>query len=339
MNAFFVLFCLLSSPLICKAAISYDFSGGRFGDNLLSYIHARWISYSKGLPFVYRPFPYSSLLELHREISKKKYRSQIKLHLQESIPSFEITQLLICPYFAEEDLYGAKNCDFFRVDWKNPEFRCFISQLIAPKKSISVIRPDPHSINVALHFREGGGFDSAASYQSQPKKFPPFAFYEKSLHHLLTLFPLAPIHCHIFTDALFSQEFVQKLHPIFSSYPSLRFTYRKDNNRHDQNILEDFFSFFNFDILIRPDSNFSLIPSLIHDFAMVYSPKEFCLREGVPEINRIQVETHASTIHQIIDRTGVSCVYLLSDLFVLECGSDHAQNTLPPLLPESRDQG
>ena len=53
---------------------------------------------------------------------------------------------------------------------------------------------------------------------------------------------------------------------------SVKFNYRKLNNFHKKNVLEDFFSFFNFDILIRPQSHFSMIPSLIHDFAIVYSP-------------------------------------------------------------------
>ena len=55
---------------------------------------------------------------------------------------------------------------------------------------------------------------------------------------------------------------------------SIIFDCRKENNSPNTNVLEDFFSFFNFDVLIRPDSNFSMIPSLLHDFAMILSPKK-----------------------------------------------------------------
>ena len=42
---------------------------------------------------------------------------------------------------------------------------------------------------------------------------------------------------------------------------------RSSDNSHDTDILEDFFSLSNFDSLIYPQSNFSMIPALIHDFA------------------------------------------------------------------------
>ncbi len=55
----------------------------------------------------------------------------------------------------------------------------------------------------------------------------------------------------------------------------IEFDFRKTGNRHDANVLEDFFSLFLFDILIRPDSNFSLVPSLLHDYAILVTPGHF----------------------------------------------------------------
>lgn len=48
-----------------RAAIAYDFSGGRFGDNLLSYLHGLWIAYTYDLDLVYKPFEFSDQLLLH----------------------------------------------------------------------------------------------------------------------------------------------------------------------------------------------------------------------------------------------------------------------------------
>ncbi|MFA5306719.1 MAG: hypothetical protein WC365_04680, partial [Candidatus Babeliales bacterium] len=44
------------------SAVTYGLSGGRFGDNLLCYVHAKWISYKYHIPLLYFPFEYSSHL-------------------------------------------------------------------------------------------------------------------------------------------------------------------------------------------------------------------------------------------------------------------------------------
>ncbi len=48
-----------------RAAIAYDFSGGRFGDNLLTYLHGLWIAYTYDIDLVYKPFEFSDQLLLH----------------------------------------------------------------------------------------------------------------------------------------------------------------------------------------------------------------------------------------------------------------------------------
>src|SRR3989344_3123013 len=47
--------------------VTYAFSGGRFGDNLVAYIHAKWISYKYDLPLLYQPFSYSDGLVLDQD--------------------------------------------------------------------------------------------------------------------------------------------------------------------------------------------------------------------------------------------------------------------------------
>lgn len=46
------------------SAITYELNGGRFGDNLLSYSRAKWLSYIYGIPVLYFPFPYADQLAL-----------------------------------------------------------------------------------------------------------------------------------------------------------------------------------------------------------------------------------------------------------------------------------
>src|SRR5271156_1825171 len=50
-----------------QKAITYPATGCRFGDNLLAYLNARWLSYKYNLPFLYRQFPYSDQLALHEK--------------------------------------------------------------------------------------------------------------------------------------------------------------------------------------------------------------------------------------------------------------------------------
>src|ERR1700728_1817882 len=58
-----------------QSYITYALSGGRFGDNLLAFMHAKWFSYRFKLPLLYKPFPYSDQLQL--SLDEKPYRQEI----------------------------------------------------------------------------------------------------------------------------------------------------------------------------------------------------------------------------------------------------------------------
>lgn len=47
-----------------KNALSYTFSGGQLGDNLIAYFHAKWLSLKYQLPLVYNGFPHADFLKL-----------------------------------------------------------------------------------------------------------------------------------------------------------------------------------------------------------------------------------------------------------------------------------
>lgn len=283
------LFLILLNPLKAdQSVVTYDFSGGRFGDNLLSYLHAKWFSYEHGLPLLYKPFPYSSSLVLHaKEIHYRDRALRKKLGLRPSfkttlakwsfyskIPFFSFCYQ--CPYFPEDpsELVGGGFFSF-KVNWKDERFRDMLRELIAPLGPMAIIKPPPDRMSVALHIRDGGGFDQGYYRLELPLKFPPLSFYIDGLKYILTLFPDQPIYCHLFTDAQNPEELVKNIQQSLPVNSLIEFNYRKENNRHDANILEDFFSLFEFQALIRPSSNFSIIPSLLKDYAIVYAPKTF----------------------------------------------------------------
>jgi hypothetical protein len=266
-------------------------SGGRFGDKLLTYLRAKWISYHYDIPFYYQPFEYSKRLLLHE---RERFLVKRDLYLEFALSGKDIDlnapnpSLFVCSFFPydlwEIQKYGYKS---FEVDWKDPKFRKMVKRLIAPKKKLKLEVPPGETINVAVHIREGGTVDDDETKARLPLKLPPMHFYLDGLEFVLSKYPDNPVTCHVFTDAVDPSLLIQKLKAAFPQ--KVHFTYRAVN-RCGKNVLEDFFSFFHFDCLIRPQSNFSIIPSLLHDFAIVYSPVKFEIKDKKAEITEVQIE-------------------------------------------------
>jgi hypothetical protein len=265
--------------------VTYTFSQGRLGDNILSYLHAKWVSYKYNIPLLYRTFPYSSDLvmdtqEIHFDSFQKNHFGKIikmkdkKINLHSSDESV----LYIVPYYAEakyEKEHPKPGRPYFNVDWKDKGFRLIARKCIAPQKPLRLLSIPTDCITIAVHVREGGGFDSRKMIDKYFWKLPPLSFYIDSLRKVVGMFSEKKIYCYLFTDAQDPCALVKKIQQEMPQEISIFFDYRKDNNRHDTNVLEDFFSFFLFDVLIRSDSNFSLVPSLLNDYAVLVTPEHF----------------------------------------------------------------
>jgi len=261
--------------------ISYQCSGGRFGDNLIAYLHGKWLSFQSKIPFLYKPFPYSSELvldgfeskyEANKGLEEVKFRKDSPLDLT-SCSSSKIYTVHYFPESAWEKSFGTRHngkawVDYFSVDWKNPEFRKEIQNLIQPKQNLCLVIPSKASLNVAIHFREGGGFDQNISDLNVPLKFPSLDFYINGLLKIADLFKDQPIYCFLFTDAKNPNEYLERIKASLPKGRNIVLDCRSIDNVHDKNVLEDFFSLFQFDALIYPQSNFSMVPALIHDYAL-----------------------------------------------------------------------
>lgn len=305
MNFYIAVSFFLCSHLFAFAdnnIVTYKKGEGRFGDQLLTYLHAKWFAYKNGCTLVYRPFSYSSFLLLdEKEVhyKNKELRKQLGLNPLFKTQTYQksffskipwIGLHYKCPYFGESSFERRefKNV-FFQVDWKDEKFRQIVKELIAPKKELLLTKPLPHSISIAIHVREGGGFDADHTRLSVPFKLPPLNFYTQGLNHILSLLPNKTVHCHLFTDAREPEKIVEEMKKAIPPNVMIHFTYREKDNHHELNVLEDFFSLFHFDILIRSESNFSIIPSLLHDYAIVYSPKAFHVENNKPKITEITI--------------------------------------------------
>jgi len=303
------IFCIVCVGLLFtfknKSVVSYEVTPGRFGDNLLTYLHAKWFSYEKQIPLIYTPFPYSSLLCLdEKEVYYKDKKTRKKLGLKpffktkvkkwsrfSKIPYLSFNYK--CRYFPES-LWERQHLNYFSfpVNWKDETFRKEIKQLIQPKHPVSLTIPPPHSVNIAIHVREGGGFDTQAARMIMPLKLPPLDFYIEGLKYVVSLFPGKNFYCYVFTDALEPEQIVKKIKEDISSDIHIEYGYRKENNFHEANVLEDFFSFFHFDVLIHPQSNYSLIPSLLHDYAITYSPLDCKIENETVQITEVEIQTN-----------------------------------------------
>lgn len=286
-----------------RSVVSYEVTPGRLGDNLINYLHAKWFSYEHQVPLIYKPFLYSHLLVLDdKEIHQKDRATRKKLKIKplfkakiKKWPIFSKFPLIgfnyKCRYFPESE-WECKHLKYssFPVNWKDENFRKIIKTLIAPKNPLVLTMPPSDTVNIAIHVREGGGFDTDEARMIIPLKLPPLNFYIEGLKYAISLFPEKKLYCHIFTDAIDPKKIVEKIKEAVTPNTLIEFGYRKEKNNHESNVLEDFFSFFHFDILVRSQSNYSLIPSLIHDYAIVYSPKDCRIENNTVSITEVEIE-------------------------------------------------
>lgn len=280
-----VSFCASIIPL--KSAVTYTLSGGRFGDNLLAYCHAKWISYRYGIPLLYKPFQYSDQLMMHV--------------LEDSLSGFDIQQysavvdisqcascviepdagiLYVVPYFPESIIERANPRYFFYfpVDWQDSGFKTELQKMICLRTRLNKIAIPEGCISIALHVRTGTGFDipTIADYPKlmadnySQLKFPPFSYYIQQLRRVIGWSHDKKLYIHLFTDHDNPQELADYFQQMLDN--KIIIHSRPDNNGHDRNVLEDFFAMTQFDCIIRPDANFSLVASKLGDYHIQISP-------------------------------------------------------------------
>ncbi len=286
--------------------ISYSFSGGRFGDNLLAFAHALWFSHSLKMPLVYKPFPYSDQLKLHQSPLFLKdsllnhltaYRLQAPADYLEFFRLLQASKspltahildkvLIEVPFYPESAYLFEKTssrAQFTKVNWDDPQFLQLLRELIAPvtplvNSCLPNLTLPANCKTVALHFRSGLNFDKQDKLQRKfPLKSPPESFYVEALHYLYKTVDLAAkqsLYVYIFTDHPNPQEVCKKFSQQFSK-EAILFDCNRGESRQDLNVLEDFFALGNFDCLIRPDSHYSILASLLFPYEIAISPTHF----------------------------------------------------------------
>lgn len=246
--------------------VTYSLDGGRFGDQLINYMKALWVSCKYDIPLIYHPFSYSNLLELssaHPQLSDQKKKELKKIEVKDNGDIIEKT------LGREANLYSIsfQSQVLNDEDWENEAFKEKLSNLIKPKQPFDFTKIPSGYVSIAIHIRSrNNGFDSSQDVEQMPTKFPPYSFYLNALKQIASHFKNNPLYVYIFTDDPNPQVIKNKFSKKWDQWKmrqKIIFNCRKSENRHNKNVLEDFFDMMRFDCIIHPDSMFSLGASII----------------------------------------------------------------------------
>lgn len=249
------------------SGVTYALDCGRFGDQLINYIKALWISHKFNLKFLYRPFSFSDKLQCslaHASLSdcRSHYKSNVRANMvyEDTVKFIEQLEKRSQSKDKQRNLYIISFHTPIIDEWEDEGFRRMLSEFIRPREPIDPLPLPEDRITVALHVRTGIGFDTVEDMKKMPTKFPLDSFYIKALQHLSGLFEGQPLYIYIFTDhpqpTELRSNFEAELMRLGIGNDPI-FDCRMSENRYDLNVLEDFFHMMQFDCVIRPDSSYS----------------------------------------------------------------------------------
>lgn len=291
---FFFWATLATTSLSFSAGITYaSWYADRFGDYIAAYCDCRWLSYKHNLEFYFKPFKYSDQLVAsitHKQAKDCTSKRELWITSAREINSND-----------DDLLYVIRDQDTSDVciDWNDRSFLKLIKEEIYPvdqsiKKEL-VIPQDHYS--VALHVRRGGGGDRKLFQEDVmatievwekrdfwhegeyadvfwPTRFPSDKYYIEQLRALALCHPDKKLYVHIFTDDPAPEKIAEKYEKALNN-SQIQFEYRKENNKHNTNVVEDFFAIMNFDALIRSSSFFSGMAGLIGEVSYIVYPIDY----------------------------------------------------------------
>lgn len=268
---------LAASPLETgQSAVTFSLSGGRLGDNLVAYMHAKTFSFFHSVPLLLPGFPYADQLMLHKKeihystIPKNFFKKHIKVT---GVPTNfipEYSTLYTIPYYPEnpfEQKYFkyVPNAETFPIDWDNPAFKAELRTMIAPVNPLVLIPRPQNKLALAVHVRNNSnGFDGPLSFNRRPyadhlfpSKFVANEFYISQIKELSESLGHPPLYAFIFTDDANPSNIMENIKNAVN-LNNIEFDCRSAND-YKNTTLEDLFSMATFDFLIRSDSNFAIV--------------------------------------------------------------------------------
>lgn len=256
------------------SALTYTFSGGRFGDNLMVYLHAKYLANKYNFKLLYKPFEYSDQLKFHNH--EMNYHSQ-------NINKFKHVTLATKDWKVLEQQPSTPTLYTFEAGWgadyNDPSFKALIADTVKPIKEVPRIKLPTDRVSIALHVRNGGGFDSQMMKNLMPTKFPPESFYIDAIRQISEYYKNQPLHAHIFTDDPNPTALAKKLKDQTQGI-DITFDHAKEVS-HTTNIIEDWYNISLCDVLVRPDSSYSWSAEIIGNPHVTVQPKAWYINKDV----------------------------------------------------------
>lgn len=263
-------------------AVTYSFSGGRFGDNLMAYFHAKWIARTYGFAFLYKSFPgaeWLALSQMDTPFSQASYKKKVKVRNIRQMTAPHST-LFVVPYFSDSKFeydmlnHEKEGMPYFVVDWEDPEFKKEIQESLKPLIPVEYLPLPQDCLTVAMHVRRGGNYEQyEQAAKGYPLKFAPDEFYIKELKRIAAIFPEQLIYAHIFTDDLNPEQMANRFSDLIQN-PRITISWNKQkfSLQGSDRMLNDFYSIGKFDCLICGQSNFSILAALLGQYALMITP-------------------------------------------------------------------
>lgn len=277
-------------------AISYSFSGGRLGDNLVSFLHAKWLSYKYQLPLIYTPFPFSDQFALsdpqYSLTTTGSFEKIIYIKEEKELALTTASTLFIIPYFPEcaheFEVFDYSSTPNFKVKWDDPIFHDEIVRSLTIKHSSPYPEIPNDCKTIAVHIRRGGGIDADNTNRLFPEKFPPDSYYIEQIRRVAEIYQNNNLYVYIFTDDLNPQNIINSYKTALNN-PNIQWDCRLKDNNPNQNVVEDLIAMTKFDCLIRGGSNYALIASLIGNHELVINSIRGHWNEGQQLIDQVEM--------------------------------------------------
>jgi hypothetical protein len=270
-----------------NSAITWEPNGGRFGDNLLSYSRAKWLSYKFNIPVLYLPFKYSDQLMMHEQ--EAMYTLELAYEFDHIIRIPDKKKYLLLP--DNNTLYVSHWDADVTIDWFDQTFIEDLKKNIYPRNQLEKVIIPKNCISIAAHVRNGGSFSADTDQEKErcPLRFVPDEFFINQIARIAEMFPEQNLYVYIFTDHSEPKQLKKKFKKALNN-PRITFGYREQDNSHNANVLEDFFSMMDFDCLIRPGSHFSRFVQRLGKNKVVIYPESVKKIHGKAVINVINIK-------------------------------------------------
>lgn len=276
--------------------ITCDINGYNLGDNLMSYIRAKWLSIHYNIPLLYKPFPFANLFGLH-EIEKKKFHPaylekfktvhaiQNELEICFEDPS---ETLYVVPCYQEPELGLDNSTPFIEIDWTRKDFRKLIKKLLKPIDAKATIAIPSQRISVAVYMPQYTG--DANCNEKSALQMPPDSYYIEQIAKISELFYHRPLYVYLFTENRNPAEVLEKFRRKVNGH-NILFECKQSPKVSRDSFVQDFLNMSRFDCLVRPLNNMGYLLEQLNDYLITMTPSHYEKVNGKVRIDAVSIRT------------------------------------------------